>query len=282
MGVSQLFLRLFQRVLLAKLFKASMVCKGYSAVFLSLWINKDKTPVRVKCLAQLNVCLVLNLKGRGVRVGSSSSKFFWLLFQQRFQWKMLCPWAVDVPRLWTATPIHQLPTFVRALAGLSGLAISEFLSISHGVLWGCKGSIHTHSWESIAATALVMVTHFSLTQEKLLLSQGPQQYQGPCRRAAPAFGRLRGSQESQAGLAGCGGGHDLAMVRQKVTLRSYFFPWMVFNKHLCVRQSHPQPQGESRPTCSLSPAGTRSLARDAVLCPAELSRALGSLLQCKP
>lgn len=187
-----------------------------------------------------------------------------------------------MPRLWTATPIHQLP---HLCPGTSRLVRPGNLRVPQHITRGAvrvQGQHpHTQLGEHCSHGSGYGHTLQSNTG-KAAPVPGPQQYQGPCRRAAPAFGRLRGSQESQAGMAGCGGGHDLAMVRQKVTLRSYFFPWMVFNKHLCVRQSHPQPQGESRPTCSPSPAGTRSLARDAVLCPGELSRALGSLLQCKP
>lgn len=92
----------------------------------------------------------------------------------------------------------------------------------------------------------------------------PQQHQGPCRGAGPAFGGAEGSKESQAGLAGSGSGHNLAMVRQKAALRKCFFPWIVFNKHLCVRQSNTQPQDQSRHTCrQRAPAHT---ARPGMLC----------------
>lgn len=43
-----LFIRLSWIVNSAKPFKASTACKEYSAVFLSLWISKDKTTIRVK------------------------------------------------------------------------------------------------------------------------------------------------------------------------------------------------------------------------------------------
>lgn len=123
---TMLFLRLFQRVILAKLFKASMACKEYSAVFLSLWINQNKTAVRVKCLTQLNVCPMLNLKGRAVRGSSSSSKVFWLQFQQRFQWKMCSAHGLQMfQRSGWPHQSTSSPAFVQALPGLSGLEISE-------------------------------------------------------------------------------------------------------------------------------------------------------------
>lgn len=75
--------------------------------------------------------------------------------------------------------------------------------------------VHTQSSESIAATALVMVRRFQSKKGKAVpVPQGLSST-----RADPAFVRLRGSKDSQAGLAGSACGHNLAMVRQKATLR---------------------------------------------------------------
>lgn len=148
-----------------------MACKEYSAVFLSLRINKDKTPVRVKSLTQLNVCPMLNLKGRGVMGGSSSNFFFSLFSAEISVIDVLCPWAVDVPKVWMATPIHQLTCLFLAVLGCK---YQKVLSISQEV-WGVEGQHpHTQSWESIAATALVMVRHFqSKIGRAVPVPQGP-------------------------------------------------------------------------------------------------------------
>lgn len=94
-----------------------------SNIVLSSWawgLTKIKTPVRVKCLAQLRVCPMLNLKGRGVRGGSSSSsKCFLAIVSAEVSVKdVLCPQAVDVPKVWVATPIHQLTCFHLGTSGL--------------------------------------------------------------------------------------------------------------------------------------------------------------------
>lgn len=100
--------------------------------------------------------------------------------------------------------------------------------------------------------------------EKLFLSHLASAAPGTLQRAGPAFGGAEGSKESQAGLAGSGSGHNLAMVRQKAALRKCFFPWIVFNKHLCVRQSNTQSQDQSRHTCrQRAPTHT---ARPGMLC----------------
>lgn len=54
-------------VISVKPFKASVACKEYSTVLLSLGISKDKTAVMVRCPARLNVRLMPNPKGRGGR-----------------------------------------------------------------------------------------------------------------------------------------------------------------------------------------------------------------------
>lgn len=93
-------LRLFQMLISAKPFKASMACKEYSAVFLSLRINKDKTAIRVKCPALLSVWLMLNLKGRGVRTDRQQQQLILTIVSAEASVKdVLCPQAVDVPKV---------------------------------------------------------------------------------------------------------------------------------------------------------------------------------------
>lgn len=220
---TMLFLRLFRRVILAKPFKASVACKEYSAVFLSLWIYEDKTPGRVKSLTQLSVCPMLNPKGRGVKGGSSSSKFFLTIVSAEVSVKdVLCPQAVAVPEVWMATLTHQL---TRLCPGSSGLV--KPVNIRKSSAYHTGGGVRDGRAASTRAELREPCSHGSgrgqtppvKNRKNCFCPTGPQQHQGPCRRAGPAFGGLRGSEESQAGLAGPGCGHDLAMVRQRATLR---------------------------------------------------------------
>lgn len=93
-------IRLFWIVISAKPFKASVACKEYSAVFLSLWINKDKTAIRIKCPARLSVWLMLNPKGRGVRGNQQQQQLILMIVSAEALVKSaLCPQAVDVPKV---------------------------------------------------------------------------------------------------------------------------------------------------------------------------------------
>lgn len=263
-----------------------MACKEYSAVFLSLWINKDKTPVRVKCLAQLNVCPMLNLKGRGVRRSNSSSKFFWLLFQQRSQWKMC-----SAHELWmfqrSGWPHRSTSSsaFVRAVPGLAGLEISKNPQhIRQVVVWGMKGNTH-RAQRALQPRLWLWSDTSSQKQEKLFPSHRASAVPGTLRKGRPSSQEAEGQQR----VPGWAGRGCLWARFSNENTESYpkviFLPWITSNKHLCVRQSNTQPQDESSHTCSQrAPAGPHSLARDAVAAvprPRELSRASGSLWECK-
>lgn len=156
-ATSPLFVRLFRMLISAQPFKASMACKEYSAVFLSLRINKDKTAIRVKCLAQLSVWVMLNLKGRCKRGGSAAANFD-SRFSRSFSESCGCAKGLGWPRWPVSSPI-----FVWAVLGLSSLSIKKS-SAYHK-----RGSVRDGRWmpthraeqcESIAAMPWFMVSHF--------------------------------------------------------------------------------------------------------------------------
>lgn len=114
-----------------------MACKEYSAVFLSLRINKDKTPVRVKSLTQLNVCPMLNLKGRGVMGGSSSNFFFLSFFSRDFSDRCALLWMCQRSG-WPHQSISS-PAFFWQFWAVNIKKSSAY----HRRCEGWKGSIHT-------------------------------------------------------------------------------------------------------------------------------------------
>lgn len=87
---------------------------------------------------------------------------------------------------------------------------------------------------------------------------GPQQQQGPCRRAGPDFERLRDSKESQAGLVGCA----------CVQCCDKNYPEVIFLSTDCVQQAPVCQAGQypaqDEPRHSREPCWPHSLARDAV------------------
>lgn len=135
---------------------------------------------------------------------------------------VLCPQAVAVPKVWMATLTHQL---THLCLGSSGLV--KPVNIRKSSAYHTGGGVRDGRVASTRAELREPCSHGSgrgqtppvKNRKSCFCPTGPQQHQGPCRRAGPAFGRLRGSEESQAGLAGPGCGHDLAMVRQRATLR---------------------------------------------------------------
>lgn len=94
-----LFIRLLWIVISAKPFKASVACKDYSAVFLSLWISKDKTAIRVKRPARLGAdwCWIPR---EGVEGGLGQQELILTVVSAEALVKdALCPQAVDVPKV---------------------------------------------------------------------------------------------------------------------------------------------------------------------------------------
>lgn len=260
-----------------------MACKEYSAVFLSLWINKDKTPVRVKCLVQLNVCPMLNLKGRGVRGGSGSSRFFWLQFQWRFQWKMC-----SAHGLWmfqrSGWP-HQStssPAFVQAAPGLSGLEISESSAYqTGGGVRDGKAKPHTQSSESITATLWLWSDTSSQKQEKLFLSHRASAVPGTLQKGRSSFWEAEGQQ----GVPGWAGRVCLWARFSKGKTESY--PKVIFLSMDRVQQAPVCQAKQYKMNPGTAAAREPQLAHPAwpgMLCLQswELSRAVGSLLECKP
>lgn len=135
---------------------------------------------------------------------------------------VLCLQAVDVPKVWMATLTHQLTHLCPGSSGLGkplNIKKSSAYHTGGGVRGGRAASTHAELREHSSHASGYGQTLPVKNRKSCFCPTGPQQYRGPCRRAGPAFGRLRGSKESQAGLAGSGCGHDLAMVRQKATLR---------------------------------------------------------------
>lgn len=221
---TMLFLRLFQRVILAKLFKASMACKQYSAVFLSLRINEDKNP----CQGEMprSASCVPNAKSEGERCKRRQQQqqqmFFGYCFSRGFSERCALPTSCGCAKGLgghTNPPAHLLSS--GHFWACQACKYQKVLSISHR--WGCegwKGNVHTQRTERALQPQLWFWSDTSVKHRKSCsYPTGPQQYQGPCRGADPAFGSLRGSKEPQAGLVGSGCGHDLAMARQKATLR---------------------------------------------------------------
>lgn len=80
-------------------------------------------------------------------------------------------------------------------------------------------------------------------------------------RGRSSFWEAEGQQGVPAGLAGSGCEHNLAMVRQKATLRQSFFPWVTFNKQA---KQYPATGISQTQLQSGSPSCPLSLARDAV------------------
>lgn len=148
---TMLFLRLFRRVILAKPFKASVACKEYSGVFLSLWIYEDKTPGRVKSVTQLSVCPMLNPKGRRCKGRQQQQQqiFFYYCFSRGFSERCALPTSCGCARGLDGhadPPAH--PPLPGQLRACQACKYQKVLSISHR-RWceGWKGGVHTRRAE---------------------------------------------------------------------------------------------------------------------------------------
>lgn len=222
-------LRLFQ----TQPFKGIMAPNKYSIVFLSLWVNQDNVTVRVRRPIHLSALQRLNPKERGASCLGSSWVCWW--FYQSFSEGRAPSAAPDC--LGVGWPLPSSRPLLLC-PGSSGLVKPENIKKSSAYQKHCHvGNERWTPTHSRAArepsrtdqTVLAYTQKLSIKHTKSCC----------CPMGALQWDVERGREAGSAlGGASCGGGHGLAAVRHRATLRSHFFPWLMLTTQLCVRQSN--------------------------------------------